>query len=539
MRILFVSSECAPFAKTGGLGDVSAALPKALAKEGHDVRVVIPCYRRVWESGFYAPTLFERLEVNIGGRKVPFEVFEAHLDAKSDGSRGGRPPGENTAESASSGKKKASAKGAKAAGKKRAKDRAKDEASAPVSSSNDEASTKVPVYLVHCPALYDRPGIYTQDSDEHVRFALLNWAALRIAQQLGFAPDIVHANDWQTGLLPLLLKRNFSWDRLFANTRTVFTIHNIGHQGTFGANVLSEIGMANERDAFHQERLAEGHLSFMLTGLQYADAITTVSPTYAHEIQTPQHGVGLDGFLRARSNVLRGILNGIDEDEWNPATDPHIEKNYSIDTLDDKEENKRALCQAMRIPYRKHAPVIGIVSRLAWQKGFDLCFESLPTLLGGRDAQLVVLGSGEAKYEEFFRALARRAPDQVAFKNGFSEPMAHAIEAGADLFLMPSRYEPCGLNQMYSCRYGTAPIVHRTGGLADTVQQFNPQTGEGNGFVFDYFDSTGLTWALFHAVDTFHHRETFAQVQRNGMGGEFGWKARVAEYEGLYRALRH
>ncbi len=527
MRVLFVSSECAPFAKTGGLGDVSAALPKALVKNGHDVRVVLPCYRRVWESGFVAPTLFERLEVNIGGRRVPFEVFQAHLDVT--------PSASDHAPAKAPAPKRGKKRTSKTLAKAPKKTVGKKATAEPEDGGAGERS--VPVYLVHCPALYDRPNIYTQDGDEHIRFAFLNWAALRIAQQLGFAPDIVHANDWQTGLLPLLIKRNFSWDRLFANTRSVLTIHNIGHQGTFSADVLGEIGMANERDAFHQERLQQGHLSFMLTGLQYADAITTVSPTYAHEIQTPQHGVGLDGFLRARREVLRGILNGIDEDEWNPATDPHLAKNYSIASLDDKEENKRALCQAMRLPYRKHAPVIGIVSRLAWQKGFDLCFDSLPTLLGGRDAQLVVLGSGEAKYEEFFRALAQRAPDQVAFKNGFSEPLAHQIEAGADLFLMPSRYEPCGLNQMYSCRYGTAPIVHRTGGLADTVTQFNPGTGEGNGFVFDHFDSTGLTWALFKAVDTFHDRAQFRLVQENGMKGDFSWPARVREYEQLYRAL--
>ena len=208
-----------------------------------------------------------------------------------------------------------------------------------------------------------------------------------------------------------------------------------------------------------------------------------------------------------------------------------------VDNLAKKEENKRALCQAMRLPYREHVPVIGIVSRLAWQKGFDLCFESLPTLLGGRDAQLVVLGSGEAKYEEFFRALANRVPHQVAFKNGFSEPLAHLVEAGSDLFLMPSRYEPCGLNQMYSCRYGTPPIVHRTGGLADTIAQWNPATGTGNGFVLDYFDTTGLTWALFRAVDAFHDRKSFRVLQQNCMRGAFGWPDRVREYEALYRAV--
>ncbi len=504
MKILFVSSECAPFAKTGGLGDVSAALPKALKRDGHDVRVVLPCYRRVWESGLFAPTRFHHLEVQLGGRRIGFEVFESFLSTDHS------PDGREVSSYASD---------AKAA-------------------ETGPSSPRVPVYLVHCPALYDRASIYTSDDDEHLRFALLNWAALRIAQQLQFAPDIVHANDWQTALLPLLLKRNFAWDSLFANTRSVLTIHNIGHQGTFAADVLDDIGLALERDAFHQERLAEGHLSFMLTGIQYANAITTVSPTYAREIQTPEHGVGLDGFLRARRDVTRGILNGIDDREWDPATDDHLATPFDVESLDKKEENKRALCRTMRLPYREGVPLIGIVSRLAWQKGFDLCFESLPTLLGGRNAQLVVLGSGEPKYENFFRSLARRVPDRVAFKNGFSEPLAHLIEGGADLFLMPSRYEPCGLNQMYSCRYGTPPIVHRTGGLADTVVQWNAHTGEGNGFIFDHFDVTGLNWALFRAVDSYHDRAAFRRLQQNGMREDFSWTPRLTQYEQLYQAIR-
>jgi starch synthase len=476
MRVLFVSSEVAPFAKTGGLGDVSSALPKALRARGHDVRVVLPYYRRVHEGAHAVKPIVPPLELSLGPRRLAFATLEATL------------PG-----------------------------------------------TDVPVYFVHCPALYDRPGIYTQDVDEHVRFAFLSWAALRIAQQLRFAPDIVHANDWPTALIPVALRTVFAWDRLFEGTRTVLTIHNIGHQGTFGAHVLPEIGLADARDHFHQDQLGEGRLGFLLTGIMYANAITTVSPTYAREITTPEHGVGLDPFLRARSDVLFGILNGIDDAEWSPERDPHLPFHFSADDLRGKEENKEFLLKSLGLPYRRGVPLFGIVSRLAWQKGFDLCFDVLPALLSQRDVQLVVLGSGEPKYEELFGHLSRLAPHRVAFRNAFSEPLAHLIEAASDLFLMPSRYEPCGLNQMYSLAYGTPPIVHKTGGLADTVRLWDGSRG--NGFVFDHFDAHGLTWAIRYALDQWGDRASWRKLQQNGMREDFGWSRRVREYEQAYAKI--
>ncbi|MBM4359211.1 MAG: glycogen synthase GlgA [Deltaproteobacteria bacterium] len=478
MKILFVSSEVAPFAKTGGLGDVGAALPRALRAAGHDVRIVMPCYRRVLEGNHRLRMVIPPMTIAVGPARLSFDTLEATL------------PGSD-----------------------------------------------VPVYLVRCPRLYDRPNVYTQDGDEHLRFALLNWAALRIAQQLGFAPDIVHANDWQTALLPLMLKTVFAWDRLFANARSVLTIHNIGHQGTFPASAVNEVGLGMTAQSFHQEQLAQGRMSFMLTGLLYANAITTVSPTYAREIQTPEHGVGLDAFLRARRDVLFGILNGIDDDEWNPAKDRHLPHRYELSDLSGKARNKEALLTELRLPQRPGVPLVGMVTRLAWQKGLDLCFEALPALFMQRDVQLVVLGSGEPKYEAFFSELARRLPRRVAFINRFSEPMAHLIEAASDMFLMPSRYEPCGLNQMYSLAYGTPPIVHRTGGLADTVKQFNPATGEGNGFVFDHFDVRGLKWALGAAVDAYRGGRGWTRLVQNGMAERFGWALRVREYEAVYRGV--
>jgi starch synthase len=400
----------------------------------------------------------------------------------------------------------------------------------------------VPVYFVRCAGLYDRAGVYTQDHDEHLRFAVLSWAALVICQRLGFRPDIVHTNDWQTSLVPLLLKSAFAWDRLFAGTRSVLTIHNIGHQGTFSSQTIGETGLADSAHHFHQDQLREGRINYLLTGILYANAITTVSPTYAREVQTPEHGVGLDAFLRQRSEVLFGILNGIDEREWSSTDDAHLEHHFSADDLSGKEKNKQLLLESANLPYHPQVPVIGIVSRLAWQKGFDLCMNVLPRVLAKRSVQLVVLGTGEPQYEKFFSSLAFQFPKQVVYQRRFSEKLAHVIEAGADMFLMPSRYEPCGLNQMYSLRYGTPPIVHRTGGLADTVSQFDPARRTGNGFLFDHFDEGGLTFGISRALATWgtgdgEDRERWRTLQRNGMRQSLGWGERVTAYEMVYRMI--
>ena len=396
--------------------------------------------------------------------------------------------------------------------------------------------SNVPVYFVRCPALYDREGVYTEDHDEHLRFAVLSWAALVICQRLGFRPDIVHANDWQTSLLSLLLKTMFAWDRLFTATRTVITIHNIGHQGTFGAAAVSDAGLADAAHHFHQEQLREGRINYLLTGILYANAITTVSPTYAREIQTPEHGVGLDGFLRQRNEVLFGILNGIDEGEWNPATDRHLVHPFSADDLSGKEKNKAELLERMGLRFHPHVPVIGIVSRLAWQKGFDLCMNVLPRVLAKRQVQLVVLGTGEPKYEKFFSSLAFQFPKQVAYKRGFSEPLAHLIEAGADMFLMPSRYEPCGLNQMYSLRYGTVPVVRAVGGLDDTVVDLSQPNA--TGIKFREYSTHALYVALDRAMQLFGDRQALDEERRRGMRQDFSWGQAAAKYEALYQQLR-
>jgi starch synthase len=489
MNILFVSSEVAPFAKSGGLGDVAGALPRQLHAFGHDVRVVLPLYPRVRAPGRVFHEVARNVDIQLGPTRVRFSIYRSDMPgaARDDG-------------------------------------------------------TPLPVYFIHCPGLFDRPSLYGQAKDEHVRFATLCWAAFKTCQHVAFAPDIMHINDWQTSLIPLLLRTRFSWDKLFEKTKTVLTLHNIGHQGTFPASVLPETGLADSAHLFHQEELKAGRLGFLVTGLLYADAITTVSPTYAKEIQTPEQGVRLDSILRQRRDVLSGILNGIDETEWNPEADHYLPASFSAKSLEGKEVCKRALLQTLKLPYRPEVPVIGLVSRLVWQKGLDLVVDVMPHLLMQHRFQLVVLGKGEPRYEDFFRTLHRAFPNKVHFDSAFNESRAHLIEAGADMFLMPSRYEPCGLNQMYSLRYGTVPIVHKTGGLADTVWPFDERSGHGTGFVFEHFTDQGLAWGIREALRIWgsgsgKYRERWQHLQRNGMSLPFGWRHRVGRYVDIYRGL--
>lgn len=477
LNILFVTSEVAPFAKTGGLGDVSAALPRHLHDRGHDVRVFVPLYRRA--RGYAFETVLEDLKVRLGPHVIRFAIRRATL------------PGSTMA-----------------------------------------------VYFVDCPPLYDRDGIYTGDPDEHLRFLVLCWAALMACQHLRFSPDIAHANDWQTALLPLILETRFAWDgERFGRTKTVLTIHNLAHQGAFPPYVLADTGVSDSTHLFHQEQLRAGVVNFLLTGILYATAVTTVSPTYAGEIQTDDMGAGLGPFLRERSSTVVGILNGIDEKEWNPETDPLIPRRYGETTLADKEWNKKALVESMGLTYTPRMPVAGIVTRLAWQKGIELVLEALPALLARRRLQLLVLGSGATRYEQSLHAMQRYFPGQMCFYRGYSNELAHLIEAGADMFLMPSRYEPCGLNQLYSLRYGTVPIVRKTGGLADSVTPFDEATGQGTGFSFEHFDGSGLRWAVEQALSVWRRKPSWRRLQLNGMAQDYSWSSRVSVYEDLYRRV--
>lgn len=478
LRICLVSAELTPFAKTGGLGDVTAALAGALAAKGHDVRVFVPFYATLdrREQPFLPVGFVQDVAMTLAHRSYRFSLQTTALPRSG-----------------------------------------------------------LPLYFVDCPALFHRASLYTHDWDEPIRFAAFTRAALESCQRMGWSPQVLHVNDWHTALGPLALHSLYSWDRLFAATKTVLTIHNIGYQGVFPGDALEEIGLGFARDQLAREDREAGVVNFLRTGIRHADVLTTVSRTYAREIQTPEYGAGLDGILRWRADRLAGIVNGVDYGEWDPAHDLLIPQRYTADDLAGKERCKQELLHDLGMPYREGVPLAGIVSRLAPQKGFDLVFESLPGFLATRPLQLVVLASGDRHQEHRFWELQQRFPGQVCFWRGYSNELAHRIEAGADLFLMPSLYEPCGLNQMYSLRYGTVPIVRKTGGLADTVEPYEAYSGKGTGFVFEHYDPAGLSWALDYALQVYGDRERWRTLQRNGMRQDFSWDRQVGEYEALYR----
>jgi starch synthase len=480
MRICHITSELAPLAKVGGLADVLAALPRELQELGHEVEVYLPLYRRVRESGLALtpdPAL-SSLSLALGRHVFKYSIVTARL------------PG-----------------------------------------------STLDVRLVDCPALYDRPGIYTQDADEHLRFLLLTRAAIECCQRTQWAPEILHGHDWQTSLAPLFLKTIYGWDRLFERTRTVLTIHNLGYQGTFAAGILPDLSLGDAAHFLHQEDLRGGRIGFLKTGIAYADGLSTVSPTYAREIQGERLGMGLDGMLRQRESSLIGILNGVDTREWDPRSDRHLAARYSVKSLWRKEKNKQRLLENLGLEYTKGVPVVGIVSRLSTQKGIELLDPVLPELLAERDLRFVALGSGEPRLEQLLERIAARFPGRACFFRGFSEALAHQIEGGADLFLMPSLYEPCGLNQMYSMRYGTAPVVRATGGLADTVRTFDPVTFEGTGFVFEHFTADGLRWALRLGLSVYDDPKAWRRLQTNAMAVDFSWAHAAREYESLYQRM--
>ncbi len=351
-----------------------------------------------------------------------------------------------------------------------------------------------------------------------------------------FAPDILHCNDWHTALMPMMLKSVYAWDSLFAATRSVLSIHNIGYQGIFPAGSTFDVG-GDVSYLVSPETRAGGAFNWLREGVRHAHRVTTVSPTYAKEICTPIGGHGLDGVLRSRADGVVGILNGVDYSEWNPATDRYLKHHFSPEDLSGKRATKRSLLDWLNLSVSDSAPLMGVVSRMTVQKGFDLLFDSLPQILETRDMSLVALGSGEAHYENFFVHLQQRFPDRVVFHRGYSEELSHLIEAASDMFLMPSQYEPCGLNQMYSLKYGTAPIVRRTGGLADSVQMWDPSTRQGTGIVFNDFDVPAVEWAIHTALDFFKDQDAWTQLMRNGMAQDFSWDRQTGEYVKLYREL--
>ena len=473
MEILFVASEVAQFSKTGGLGDVAGALPRALAARGHRVVVVTPRY------GTIDPEAkgLERLPHGLWAGGHGFALYRADGPA--------------------------------------------------------------PVYFVEHEHFFGhRRGLYVEHgrdyADNAERFAFFTRAALSVPRAVGLSPEILVLNDWQTALAPWLLSHEFAGQPWAAKVRTVFTIHNLSYQGVFGADAIHRVGLPSyvlrpEAMEFH------GALNLMKAGLVFSDALATVSPNYAREIQTPEFGEGLDGLLRHRAQRLTGILNGIDVEDWDPTKDRHLPARYSAQDLAGKARCKEALQREMGLPVRADVPLVASVGRLAEQKGMDLVAATLPELLG-MDVQLALLGSGQHHYEELFRRVARERPDRLAARIGFDEGLAHRIEAGADLFLMPSRFEPCGLNQMYSLRYGTVPVVRAVGGLDDTVEDWDGHD-RGTGIKFRDYHPGALLWGLRRALDAFRDRRAWLGLIARGMAQDFSWDSSAARYEELFGRL--
>jgi starch synthase len=475
--VVFVSAELAPIATTGGLGEVSRALPRALATLGHRVSAFLPLYASVHRSGVALETVGEIDGLGIG----KFRLFRA------------------------------------------------PEVLAPAS-----------LYLIEHDSYFGRAGLYGEGGVEYgdnlERYAFFSRAVLESVIALGLPADVIHANDWHTGLVPALLRRVYPNHPRLGGSVPIFTVHNLAFQGRFGADRLAVTGLPP--DVLHIGGIEYyGGINLMKAGLVFAQAITTVSPRYAEEIRTPEFGEGLDGLLRERGADVHGILNGIDDEEWNPDADRHLPTRYGPETLAGKLDCKRALLAEARLQIGQDEPLAGMVTRLTHQKGSDIVLGVADDLLRLGIA-LVVLGSGDWHLEQGFQALAGRYPGRVGVHIGYDEPLSHRIEAGADMFLMPSRYEPCGLNQMYSLRYGTVPIVRATGGLDDTVRDPRDDHEHPNGFKFHRPWGTDLVEAVARALDVRRDRRAWERMQQTGMREDFSWRASARKYSELYRNER-
>lgn len=476
MQIVFAASECVPFAKTGGLADVVGALPAELTQLGHRVTVYLPLYRGVLEK-------LNKPKTVLASLTIPFSFYNRFVRIVDGGLLEG-----------------------------------------------------VQFYFVDCPELFDREGLYGTPAgdypDNAERFGLFARAVLEASKQLG-VPDVFHAHDWQAAMLPVYLRTTYYFDPVLRKIPCVLTIHNAGYQGWFPPKTTEQLLLP--WDVFTMDKLEHfDTFNFLKGGIVYSDAITTVSPTYAREIQTAEFGFSLESIFQRRAADLHGILNGVDTSAWNPATDALIAAHYSARRLEGKRICRRDLLHAYALDsVPETTPVVGIVSRLATQKGFDLIAAMIDDLVQ-EEMVLLVLGSGEPHYEKFFAETAEKYPEKIAVHIGYDNVLAHKIEAGADMFLMPSRYEPCGLNQIYSLLYGTPPIVRATGGLEDTVQEWNAETRSGTGFKFEGLDPQDLLATLRRAFVAFQDTASWQQLQRNGMAQDFRWKKPAKEYVSVY-----
>jgi starch synthase len=478
MHIAFAASECVPFSKTGGLADVVGALPRALAAAGHQVSVYLPRYRQ---------TKLAKAETAVRSITIPFDDHYRFCSVVTGGNASG-----------------------------------------------------VHFYFVDYPPFFDRDGLYGTSvgdyPDNAERFALFSRAVLEASKILG-VPDIFHCHDWQSALIPVLLRTQYVEDPAFREAATVFTIHNMGYQGLFPPDTLPLLALPWDLLTISKMEFF-GNVNFLKGALVYADYITTVSRKYSQEIQTTEFGFGLEGVLRDRANTVTGILNGVDYDEWSPQTDKFIVAKYSAQDFSGKAKCKQDLLASfgMAKPDLK-LPVIGIVSRFAAQKGFDLIAQIMDRL-ALEDLVVVALGSGDRQFEEMFARLNRQFPNKIAVKIAYDNALAHKIEAGSDMFLMPSKYEPCGLNQIYSLKYGTVPIVRATGGLDDTIEPWDPRSGKGTGFKFYDYSGESLLLTIKDALRAFHDQASWQTIMRNGMNKDFSWTASAKEYGRVYERAR-
>jgi starch synthase len=479
MRVILASSEVVPYSKTGGLGDVAGALPQALARIGCDISVVTPRYTGFGKShgdvvrGATGEMIFDDLHVPFAGGVKYAAVWRDYQDG-------------------------------------------------------------APVYFIDNHEYFGHGYIYGSGNFDVERFAFFSRATLELAKRIGGPPDIVHCNDWQTGFIPAYLRTVYGRDPFFGAAATLFTIHNLAYQGLFDPNLLVKFGFG--WDVYEHGMEFHGSANAMKAGIYFSTAVSTVSPKYAQEIQTPEFGNQLDGLLRWRRNDLIGILNGVDYNEWNPETDKHIAANYSINDLGGKLACKRDLLEKYHLPVDPEKPVVAVVTRLTQQKGIELIAQAVWRMLEA-GAYFVLLGSGAESYEGYFQHVRDTAPTQVGVYFGYNNARAHQIEAGADMFLMPSSYEPCGLNQMYSLKYGTAPIVRGVGGLDDTIRNFEPTTGQGNGYKFYDYSADRLVEKFYEALMVYYDQGMWRRRQRNGMQEDFSWERSAHNYLNAYHLI--
>lgn len=474
MKVLFAASEAHPFIKTGGLGDVMGALPKSLVKLGVDVRVVIPKYKNIKDELKQKLQFVKWFTVPVGWRNQYCGIFQYEYKG-------------------------------------------------------------VIYYFIDNEYYFNRDGLYGY-FDDGERFAFFNRAVLEFIKQIDWQPDLINCNDWQTGMVPVLLNLEYKRDEFYSKIKTIFSIHNLLFKGNFSPKVLPELFGYDYMPLANGSVELDGSVSFLKGGLNYCDQITTVSNTYAEEIKTPQYGEGLDGFLRSKSYYLMGIVNGIDYEEFNPQDDKLIFKNFNINSIDNKVQNKLSLQRELGLPQKKDTPMIGLISRLTHQKGCDLIVNMIDRLLQ-RDIQLVILGTGDYWYEETFKNLQYRYPDKVSANIKFDNTLAHKIYAATDMFLMPSLFEPCGLGQLIALRYGSIPIVRETGGLKDTISPYNQYNGVGNGFGFKNFNSNELMQIIEYALTIYSDKNAWNNIIKQAMNSDNSWEKSAMQYKWLYEGV--